>query len=128
MTTENRRKRGVWRGWPQQMIREHGRPALVGLCGGMRVLMVTRGTPAKLLAHLPEQGAQELAIDEAGIYVVTTDRSGWPAVGTYLDHFEVECQIHKSGHPIDAEKLHTEWFCVDPQLPSGRVVSLNAVL
>jgi hypothetical protein len=126
MTNESRRKRGAWRGWPQQMIREHGRPALVGLCGGMRVLMVTQGCPAKLLAHLESHGPLELAVDEAGIYVVTPDRSGnWPA-GTYIEYFEVKCQIH-DGHSIDADRLHVEWFCVDPKLPTGRTVQLSAL-
>lgn len=128
MTTETRRRRAQWRGWPKQMIEQHGQPALVGMCGGMRVLMIPQGSPALLLAHLPETGPQDLAVDEAGIYVVTTDRSGWPAVGTYLDHFEVACQIHKDGHPVDAEKLHLEWSCVDPHLRSARVVALSAVL
>jgi hypothetical protein len=124
MTTETRKRRGQWRGWPQQMIREHGQPALVGMCGGMRVLMVPKGSPAKVLVQLAAQHEEmQIELDEGGVRVVTPDLSGWPSAGSYLDAFEVRCRIH-DGHVIDADRLLDEWFCVNQQKSSGRAVQL----
>jgi hypothetical protein len=124
--SEVRRRRGQWRGWASRTIEQHGAPAVVGLCGGMRVLMVTQGNPAKVLMRPGPHQPVELALDEAGVYVVRPDPSGWPGVGTYVDAFEMECQVHE-GHVVDSQRLLDEWFCVDHQLPTGLAVQISAL-